>query len=87
MLDQLIAVYHWIGHNAAAVILWSIVLLCVCCVGAIVVEGFRAWRRHVEHQAERQRRRHLEVIHRTPRPMSERASQGFTRNGGGPHVA
>lgn len=57
-------------------------------LAAIIKAVWCLWLEHeVEKDAERHRR-YLEVIHRTPKPMSERASQGFHRNGnGGPHAA
>lgn len=66
--------------------LWSIVVITFCCVLVVGIMLGRAfwhlWRDHeLYKQAERdlEARRIYEAAHRIPRPMSEKASQGFTR--------
>lgn len=64
--------------------MWNplLVIVGVVAVGMIGRRVFRVWRdfeirKQVDREAEQ--RRMLEVAHRFPRPMSERASQGFEK--------
>lgn len=48
---------------------------------AVVQAVWRLWRAHEEaKEQESERRRLLEVAHRTPAPFQQKASQGFEKN-------
>lgn len=62
----------------------------LCFLFALVIGRwiYRAWLRHEDNKQERKQLEHLiyqqrlMAAHRVPRPMSEKASQGFSRGGG-----
>lgn len=59
-------------------------VIAITIVAALLAGAFYGvWKAHEEAKAERARdqRRMLEAAHRTPRPFSEKAAQGFHRRG------
>lgn len=63
MLAQpLIDLYHFIGMNAAAILLWSAIIGSAYLVLAMIVEIFHTWRQHVEHQADQKRVENLRRV-------------------------
>jgi len=45
----------YIGQHPAEILLWSAVVASACMVLALIIEGFRVWRQHVEQQDDRAR--------------------------------
>lgn len=61
-------------HVSVGVVLAVIGVSLLYLVGAVV---WMLWLDHEEQHAEAEQRRWLDVIHRTPAPFSEKASQGW----------